>query len=93
MNRLAGMEKFSHLEDKIYLTIQFVQRLRQERDEFANQLDALRQENASLAATSGELRATVERLKREHDAIQLQVEDILETISVLDPSATGQPMV
>jgi len=27
MNGLTGMEKFSHLEDKIYLTIEFVKNL------------------------------------------------------------------
>ena len=27
MNGLTGMEKFSHLEDKIYLTIEFVKKL------------------------------------------------------------------
>ncbi len=33
MNGLAGMEKFSHLEDKIYLTIENVKKLREEKEE------------------------------------------------------------
>jgi hypothetical protein len=32
MNGLAGMEKFSHLEDKIYLTIENVKKLREEKE-------------------------------------------------------------
>ena len=43
MNALSGMEKFSHLEDKIYLTIQFAQKLREEKDEIARELSVLTQ--------------------------------------------------
>ena len=32
MNGLTGMEKFSHLEDKIYLTIEFAKRIREEKE-------------------------------------------------------------
>ena len=32
MNGLSGMEKFSHLEDKIYLTIEFAKKMREEKE-------------------------------------------------------------
>ena len=32
MGGLTGMEKFSHLEDKIYLTIEFAKKMREEKD-------------------------------------------------------------
>ena len=35
MNGLAGMEKFSHLEDKIYLTIENVKKMREEKRSMA----------------------------------------------------------
>jgi len=41
MNGLAGMEKFSHLEDKIYLTIENVKKMRDEKDKLENELRSL----------------------------------------------------
>ena len=32
MSNLSGMEKFSHLEDKIYLTIEFAKKMREEKE-------------------------------------------------------------
>ena len=42
MNGLTGMEKFSHLEDKIYLTIEFAKRMREEHEQIEKELSALR---------------------------------------------------
>ena len=33
MGGLSGMEKFSHLEDKIYLTIEFAKKMREEKEQ------------------------------------------------------------
>ena len=51
MNGISGMEKFSHLEDKIYLTIELAKKLREEKDKIEAENLALRRE---LAATSNE---------------------------------------
>ena len=40
MNALTGMEKFSHLEDKIYLTIEFAKRMRDEKDRLEREVNA-----------------------------------------------------
>ena len=45
MNGLAGMEKFSHLEDKIYLTIEFAKKMREEKEKFEREMKSLRQQN------------------------------------------------
>ena len=42
MNGLTGMEKFSHLEDKIYLTIEFAKKMREEHDLIEKELLDLR---------------------------------------------------
>ncbi len=44
MNGLAGMEKFSHLEDKIYLTIENVRKLREEKERVEREMKSLRHE-------------------------------------------------
>ena len=38
MNGLTGMEKFSHLEDKIYLTIEFAKKMREENEAMEREL-------------------------------------------------------
>ncbi len=42
MVALTGLEKFSHLEDKIYRTIELTKTLRQEKEELERQLANLR---------------------------------------------------
>ena len=50
MNGLStGMEKFSHLEDKIYLTIELVKKLREERDSLERELRELKAARADLS--------------------------------------------
>lgn len=84
MNALSGMEKFSHLEDKIYLTIQFAQKLREEKDEVARELSVLRRENASLSETNNELESKIGVLMNERDAIHLKVESMLDAMTAID---------
>lgn len=84
MNALSGMEKFSHLEDKIYLTIQFVQKLREEKDGTARELTALRHEFAAIAKNNDELLSQVGDLLKERDAIHLKVEAMLDAMTAID---------
>ena len=84
MNALSGMEKFSHLEDKIYLTIQFVQKLREEKHEATRELAALRLEFATIAKNNDQLLAQVGDLLTERDAIHLKVEAMLDALTAID---------
>lgn len=84
MNALSGMEKFSHLEDKIYLTIQFAQKLREEKDEIARELNSLRQENAQLAESNHNLESRMNVLLNERDVIHLKVEAMLDAMTAVD---------
>ena len=47
MNGLTGMEKFSHLEDKIYLTIEFAKKMRDEKERFEKEAIAVKR-NADI---------------------------------------------
>jgi len=84
MNGLAGMEKFSHLEDKIYLTIELAKKLREEKDRVENELTALRREFAVVSGEKERLEEKVGTLMTERDAIQLKVEAMLEAMTIID---------
>ena len=85
MNGLAGMEKFSHLEDKIYLTIEFAKKIREENDKIESEMSGLRKEIAELSARNNDLEKRIESLMSERDAIQLKIEAMLDAITVIEP--------
>ena len=84
MNGLTGMEKFSHLEDKIYLTIEFAKKIRGEKEKVEREVAELRRDAESLRAEKMRLENEVEGLQTERDAIQLKVEAMLEAMTVID---------
>jgi len=76
-----GLEKFSHLEDKIYRTIELTKTLRQEKEDLARQL-------ASKRGTSGsphELAAQIDLLLAEREAVRTRVQKVLEALALADP--------
>ena len=84
MNGLTGMEKFSHLEDKIYLTIEFAKKLREEKEKLESETVSLRRDSASLMAENTRLEEKIEKLLSERDAIQLKVEAMLDAMTTID---------
>jgi hypothetical protein len=80
MNGLTGMEKFSHLEDKIYLTIEFAKKMREEKESIEREIVELRR----ALAEKERLEEKVEDLLSERDAIQLKVEAMLDAMTILD---------
>jgi FtsZ-binding cell division protein ZapB len=84
MNALTGMEKFSHLEDKIYLTIEFAKKLREEKERLESQADGLKREAAEAVAARVAAEERLNELLAERDTIQLKVEAMLEAISAID---------
>lgn len=84
MNALTGMEKFSHLEDKIYLTIEFAKKIRVERDRLEQEANGLRREAANALADKQVAEEKVAKLLAERDSIQLKVEAMLDAISMID---------
>lgn len=84
MNGLSGMEKFSHLEDKIYLTIEFAKKLREEKEKIERETSTLRRELGDLAAEKVRLEDKIAGLLSERDAIQLKVEAMLDAMTIID---------
>ena len=84
MNGLTGMEKFSHLEDKIYLTIEFAKRIREEKEKIELETSELRREAVHLREENERLSEKVNGLLSERDAIQLKVEAMLEAMTIID---------
>jgi predicted nuclease with TOPRIM domain len=82
---LTGLEKFSHLEDKIYRTIELTKTLRQEKEALERELAATRREMGNLLDEKDRLENQVERLLGERDTIRMKVEAMLDAIAVLDP--------
>ena len=85
MVSLTGLEKFSHLEDKIYRTIELTKTLRQEKETLERDTASLRREVGSLLDEKERLEAQVERLLAERDTIRMKVEAMLDAIAVLEP--------
>ena len=85
MNGLTGMEKFSHLEDKIYLTIEFAKRIREENERLEKELLELRKTVRLVEDEKLRLGEKLEGLLTERDAIQLKVEAMLEAMTLIDP--------
>ena len=81
MVALNGLEKFSHLEDKIYRTIELTKTLRQEKEELERQLANVR----DLGGDEQQLLTKVERLTAERELIRTKVEKILDAIVAIDP--------
>ena len=76
-----GLEKFSHLEDKIYRTIELTKTLRQEKEDLQRQL-------ASKRGTSGsphELAAQIDLLLAEREAVRARVQKVLDALANADP--------
>jgi chromosome segregation ATPase len=84
---LTGLEKFSHLEDKIYRTIELTKTLRQEKESLEREVTSIRRELGGLLDEKERLETHVERLLAERDTIRLKVEAMLDAIAVLDPEA------
>jgi RNA-binding protein YhbY len=76
-----GLEKFSHLEDKIYRTIELTKTLRQEKDDLERQLVTVR----SLGGDKEQLVNQIERLLAEREAIRIKVQRMLDAVAAADP--------
>jgi cell division protein FtsB len=82
---LTGLEKFSHLEDKIYRTIELTKTLRQEKESLERDVATARRELGTLLDEKERLETQVERLLSERDTIRMKVEAMLDAIAVLEP--------
>lgn len=87
MSGLYGLEKFSHLEDKIYRMVEQFKRERHEREALEREVLSLRREMNQLVDEKERFETQIERLLNERDTIKLKIEAMLDAISVVDPEA------
>ncbi|HKV37841.1 MAG TPA: hypothetical protein VJX67_01415 [Blastocatellia bacterium] len=85
MSGIYGLEKFSHLEDKIYRMIEQFKREREERESLEREVLSLRGELDRMGDERERTERQVERLLSERDTIKLKVEAMLDAISLIDP--------
>lgn len=85
MVALSGLEKFSHLEDKIYRTIELTKALRQEKEGLEKELSLIRRNRGSAPYEQQRLEKQVEALLAERDLIRAKVEAMLDAVAALDP--------
>ena len=86
MSGTYGLEKFAHLEDKIYRTVEQFKREREERQALENEMRTLRGDLERVTDENARLESHVERLLGERDAIRRKVESMLDAIALLDPA-------
>lgn len=83
---LSGLEKFSHLEDKIYRTIELTKTLRQEKESLEKELSLMKRgQGGNGSAERERLEKQVEQLLAERDMIRIKVEAMLDAVAALDP--------
>ena len=81
----SGLEKFSHLEDKIYRTIELTKSLRQENESLQKENGMMRRDIGSVLNEKERLETQVEKLLAEQDMIRMKVEAMLDAVAILDP--------
>ena len=86
MSGTYGLEKFAHLEDKIYRTVEQFKREREERQALEIEMRTLRGDLERATDENARLESHIERLLGERDAIRGRVESMLEAIALLDPA-------
>jgi chromosome segregation ATPase len=83
----AGLEKFSHLEDKIYRTVELCKALKQEKAHLERELHRMKQEIANLMAEKGLYEKQIECLREDRETMRLKVEAMLDAIAMLELEA------
>ena len=82
---LSGLEKFSHLEDKIYRTIELAKSLRQENEGLQKELSLMRRDIGNVLNEKERLETQVEKLLAERDMIRMKIEAMLDAVAAVDP--------
>src|SRR4026209_664527 len=82
---LSALEKFSHLEDKIYRTIELTKTLRQEKENLEKKLSLIHRDMGNVLNEKERLESQVEKLLAERETIRMKVEAMLDAVAALDP--------
>lgn len=84
---LSGLEKFSHLEDKIHRAAELCRSLKVEKEQLEVELEKARGALADEGVEKDRLRAQVEFLMTDRDSMKLKIEAMLDAITMLELEA------
>jgi hypothetical protein len=84
---MIGLEKFSHLEDKIHRTVELCKALRQEKENLERELEKMRREITDLKNDNIDLERQIVRFLGDRESMQLKVEAMLDAIAMLEMEA------
>ena len=93
MSGIYGLEKFSHLEDKIYRTIEQFKRERTEREALEREVLSLRRELSQLSDEKERMSLQVERLLNHPSNLAATKSTAQPSISCGIPSSTRTPTI
>jgi FtsZ-binding cell division protein ZapB len=83
----TGLDKFAHLEDKIYRAVEYCKVLQQEKERLEQENEGLRGELNALTSDKDRSETNVQKLLAERDKLRMKVEAMLDTIAVLEMEA------
>lgn len=84
MTNLPGLEKFSHLEDKLYRTIELCKTLMQQCEALQQENNKLKEQIAGLSSENSILTEQIQKLDIERQEIRAKIESMLEAIAFID---------
>ncbi|MBP6824451.1 MAG: hypothetical protein KA368_23095 [Acidobacteria bacterium] len=84
---LSGLEKFSHLEDKIHRAAELCRKLKAEKEQLEAELEKASQRLADEAVEKEQLRTQIEFLMTDRDSMKLKIEAMLDAITMLELEA------
>ncbi|MGH9803080.1 MAG: hypothetical protein ACRD82_22170, partial [Blastocatellia bacterium] len=80
---MSGLEKYSHLEDKIHRVAELCKSLRQEKAQLESELQQARLDLTAEREDKAKLRTQLSFLLQDRDGMKLKVEAILDAITIL----------
>ena len=84
---MSGLDKFSHLEDKIHRAVELCKSLKQQKEGVEKELEGAQRQIADLSAEVEKLKGQVERLVEDRAAMKFKVEGMLDAIAMLELEA------
>ena len=81
---LTGLERFNHLEDKIFRVVEAFKAIRKENDTLRSEAQALRGEVESLRRSQTEYTESMAQLQQEREQLRERVEKALGLLASLE---------
>lgn len=87
---LNGMEKFNHLEDKLYRIVEQIKTIRQEKEALEREVASLRRDLVSHVEENDRLNQRIHQMLNERDTIKVKVEAMLDAIALVEPELAAE---